>query len=68
MYSNSHDTCLILQTEDSSETKDTVKFTPKAVAEYLARTGEIDEFEERVTSEISCYVLVNFLLNIHSNV
>ena len=46
MYSNSHDTYLILQTEDNSETKDTVEFTPKAVAEYLARTGEIDEFKE----------------------
>ena len=46
MYSNSHDTYLKLQTEDNSETKDTVEFTPKAVAEYLARTGEIDEFKE----------------------
>ena len=52
-----------LQPEDNTETKDTVEFTPKAVAEYLARTGEIDEFKELLNELVqSSEVRINFVI------
>ena len=53
--------------------KDTVEFTPQAVAEYLARTGEMDEFKELLNelveaSEVSYLCIVKPVLSGHSNI
>lgn len=57
------------QSEDFAGPKDTVEFTPKAVAEYLVRTGEMDEFKMLLNelveaSEISSEDAENYEKNV----